>query len=89
MIELKISVCTESVSCFTFSKLPLMLASSNAIPVDKNEITRTNKKNRYIYYNLALKYINFPGFIILFFIFLYTIIKCSFDNFVTANEYQL
>lgn len=44
MIELKISVCTESVSCFTLSKLPLILASSNAIPVDKNEITRTNKK---------------------------------------------
>lgn len=54
MIELKISVCTESVSCFTFSKLPLMLASSNAIPVDKNEITRTNKKEIDIYYNLAL-----------------------------------
>lgn len=58
MIELKISVCTESVSCFTLSKLPLILASSNAIPVDKNEITRTNKKkHRYIiilYFNESI-----------------------------------
>lgn len=48
MIELKILVCIESVLCFIFSKFFLMLVSSNVIFVDKNEIIRINKKNRYI-----------------------------------------
>lgn len=50
MIELKLSDCTDNVSCFTLSKLPLMLANNNAMLADKNEITRTKTKYTHIHY---------------------------------------
>lgn len=50
MIELKLSDCTDNVSSFTLSKLPLMLANNNAMLADKNEITRTKTKYTHIHY---------------------------------------